>query len=109
MRVVFNSQLRYPGVAVLVLLSLGPIGFLFGGVAPVSAATSTSFSFAQAGDYGYHPETIAKSNGTLANPQGGSILKFIQSCPWAPSLGTEVGSYGFQYYFDYPAANPFAR
>ncbi len=160
MRVVFNSQLRYPGVAVLVLLSLGPIGFLFGGVAPVSAATSTSFSFAQAGDYGYHPETIAnwngigasgsnfvfalgdlmysnatteqswcntfkgsitnvevlvgnhettESNGTLANPQGGSILKFIQSCPWTPSLGTEVGSYGFQYYFDYPAANPFAR
>ncbi len=160
MRVVFNSQLRYPGVAVLVLLSLGPIGFLFGGVPPVSAATSTSFSFAQAGDYGYHPETTAnwnaigasgsnfvfalgdllysnntseqnwcntfkgsitnvevlvgnhettESNGTLANPQGGSILKFIQYCPWTPSLGTEVGAYGFQYYFDYPAANPFAR
>jgi len=135
------------------------MGFLFGGVAPVAAA-GPSFSFAQAGDYGYHPETIAnwnaigasgsnfvfalgdlmysnatteqtwcntfkgkitnvevlvgnhettESNGTMANPQGGSILKFVQACPWTPILGNEVGSYGFQYYFDYPAVNPFAR
>ncbi len=160
MRAGFSSRLSTLRVAVLVLLSLGPIGFLIGGLGPVSAATSTSFSFAQAGDYGYHPDTVAnwnaigtsgsnfvfalgdllysnntteqnwcnqfkgsitnvevlvgnhettESNGTLANPQGGSILKFIQYCPWTPSLGTEIGSYGFQYYFDYPAVNPFAR
>src|SRR2546426_691560 len=154
-----SSRLKWLGVAVLVLLSIGPMGFSFGGVAPVAAA-GPSFTFAQAGDYGYHPETLAnwnaigasgssfvfalgdlmysnvtteqtwcntfkdkitnvevlvgnhettESNGTMANPQGGSILKFIQACPWTPILGNEVGSYGFQYYFDYPAVNPFAR
>src|SRR6266571_7417713 len=62
MRIRVRSQLRWLGTIVLVLLSLGPIGYMFGGVAPVAAATGTSFSFAQAGDYGYHPETISNWN-----------------------------------------------
>ncbi len=38
---------------------------------------------------------------------GGSINKFIEYCPF--TLGTATGTYGFQYYFDYPSSNPVAR
>ena len=61
MRIGFSSRFGVLRVAALVLLSLGPVGFLFGGVAPVAAA-GASFAFAQAGDYGYHPDTIANWN-----------------------------------------------
>ncbi len=38
---------------------------------------------------------------------GGSINKFIQYCPF--TLGSYTGTYGFQYYFDYPSVAPLAR
>src|SRR5213594_1028602 len=38
---------------------------------------------------------------------GGNINKFVQSCPF--TLGSPTGTYGFQYYFDYPSSNPLAR
>ena len=38
---------------------------------------------------------------------GGSINKYILYCPF--TLGSYVGTYGFQYYFDYPATAPLAR
>src|SRR6266571_1616391 len=38
---------------------------------------------------------------------GGSINKFILYCPF--TLGSYTGTYGFQYYFDYPASAPLAR
>lgn len=38
---------------------------------------------------------------------GGSITKFLVHCPF--TLGSLTGSYGFQYYFDYPSNNPLAR
>jgi len=38
---------------------------------------------------------------------GGSINKFILYCPF--TLGSYTGTYGFQYYFDYPAVAPLAR
>ncbi len=46
-----------------------------------------------------------ESNST--DPGGGSINKFLQYCPF--TLGALGGTYGFQYYFDYPTANPLAR
>src|SRR5262245_9639537 len=155
---IFTSRFSGLRVALLVLLSLGPLGFLLGGIAPVSAATATSFSFTHAGDYGYHPDTRAnwaaigasgadfaialgdflyssvtteqswcsqfkasinnveilvgnhettEQNGTVSAPTGASILKYIQNCPF--TLGSYTGSYGFQYYFDYPTVNPYAR
>ena len=38
---------------------------------------------------------------------GGSINKFLAHCPF--TLGSFTGTYGFHYYFDYPAINPLAR
>jgi len=38
---------------------------------------------------------------------GGSINKFVLYCPF--TLGPFAGTYGLQYYFDYPAVAPLAR
>ncbi len=38
---------------------------------------------------------------------GGSINKFALYCPF--TLGSYTGTYGFQYYFDYPSVAPLAR
>jgi PKD repeat protein len=38
---------------------------------------------------------------------GGTINKFLAHCPF--TLGSFTGTYGFQYYFDYPSTNPLAR
>lgn len=45
--------------------------------------------------------------------QGGNLSKYITSCPypWSspPVPGVGTPGYGFEYYFDYPAAKPLAR
>lgn len=42
-----------------------------------------------------------------ATSGGGSINKFVLYCPF--TLGSLSGTYGFQYYFDYPFTAPLAR
>ena len=38
---------------------------------------------------------------------GGSINRFVIYCPF--TLGAKTGTYGFDYYFDYPSSGPLAR
>lgn len=42
-----------------------------------------------------------------ATSGGGSINKYVIYCPF--TLGSYTGTYGFQYYFDYPSYAPLAR
>jgi hypothetical protein len=54
-----------------------------------------------------HVEILA-GNHDVGESAGGNINNYIQYCPYTLN-SILTGSYGKQYYFDYPATNPIAR
>lgn len=56
----------------------------------------------------YDPVLLIAGNHDTGENTGGDINKYVQFCPF-PLAGTPVGTYGKQYYFDYPPVNPLAR
>lgn len=56
------------------------------------------------------PNIVAiAGNHDVGESTGGNINEFIKACPFPLSGVPVTGSYGKQYYFDYPATNPTAR
>lgn len=55
----------------------------------------------------YQNVLLIAGNHDSGESNGGNINEYVKFCPF--TLGTPIGDYGKQYYFDYPATDPLAR